>query len=64
MSAPGTEADAMVGAAIGRFFLAAALLAPYAVGWCVGFCVFIILWLGAAVVAGYRAGRGNYDDAE
>lgn len=55
------EMDADAGERIGRFLLALALLFPYALGWCVGVTVFVVLWLAAAVVAGYQAGRGNHD---
>ena len=58
------ETNAAAGALIGRVALALVLLLPYAAGWCAGVCVFVVLWLAAAVVAGYRAGRGSYDDAE
>lgn len=46
-----------------RGWLAAALLvAPFVLGWLVGVCVFVVLWFAAAVVAGYKAGRGADDD--
>lgn len=46
-----------------RAWLATALLvAPFVLGWLVGVCVFVVLWFAAAVVAGYKAGRGSSDD--
>lgn len=46
-----------------RALLAALALAlPFVVGWLSGFCVFVVLWLAAAVVAGYKAGRGIDND--
>lgn len=32
---------------------------PYAVGWLVGVLVRLTLWIVAAVIAGYHAGRGK-----
>lgn len=32
---------------------------PYAVGWIVGVVVRLTLWLIAAIVAGYKAGKGE-----
>lgn len=40
-----------------------ALVIPFVLGWLVGVCVFVVLWFAAAVVAGYKAGRGVHDDA-
>lgn len=34
-------------------------LIPYALGWLAGAIVRLVLWLIAAIVAGYRAGRGE-----
>lgn len=34
-------------------------LIPYALGWLAGAIVRLALWLIAAIVAGYRAGRGE-----
>jgi hypothetical protein len=34
-------------------------IVPYAVGWLVGIVVRLTLWLVAAVIAGYHAGRGE-----
>ena len=34
-------------------------IGPYAVGWTVGSMVRVVLWLVAALIAGYRAGRGE-----
>ncbi len=46
-----------------RAWLATALLvAPFVLGWLVGVCVFVVLWFAAAVVAGYKAGKGSNDD--
>ena len=36
-----------------------AAIAPYAIGWLAGFVVRLFLLLAAAVIAGYRAGRGE-----
>lgn len=40
-----------------------ALVIPFVLGWLVGMCVFVVFWFAAAVVAGYKAGRGVHDDA-
>lgn len=46
-----------------RAALATVLLAaPFVMGWLTGVCVFVVLWFAAAVVAGYKAGRGVIDD--
>ena len=34
-------------------------LTPYALGWLVGVVVRVTLWLLAAIVAGYKAGKGD-----
>jgi hypothetical protein len=34
-------------------------IVPYALGWLVGIVVRLTLWLVAAVIAGYHAGRGE-----
>lgn len=41
-----------------------ALVIPFVLGWLAGVCVFVVLWFAAAVVAGYKAGRGTGDDAQ
>ena len=42
-------------AAVGLWLLCAL---PYALGWLVGFLVRCVLWMVAAVVAGYKTGKG------
>jgi len=39
--------------------LAAVSVVPFVAGWVAGFVVSAALWLAAAVVAGYKAGRGG-----
>lgn len=34
-------------------------LIPYALGWLAGAIVRLVLWLVAAIVAGYKAGKGD-----
>ena len=43
---------------LGRLGLVAVSLLPFLLGWLVGFVVRAFLWIVAAVVAGFKAGRG------
>lgn len=46
---------------ISTWLLTLAALAPYALGWLAGAAVRLALWVVAAAIAGYRAGRGTED---
>lgn len=39
-------------------------LLPYLLGWLAGLAVAVVLWGGAAVVAGYHAGRNTFENGD
>lgn len=55
------EAEAMPRVNLRAWLAILALVVPFVCGWLVGVGVFVVLWFAAAVVAGYRAGRGLND---
>jgi hypothetical protein len=44
---------------IGQIIVVIVSMPPFAVGWMFGFAVRTLMWMVAAVVAGYKAGRGS-----
>lgn len=48
-----------VGRGIGQIIIVIVSVPPFAVGWLFGFAVRTLMWTVAAVIAGYKAGRGK-----
>lgn len=49
----------LAGIDLGEWVLTLLALIPYALGWLVGVIVRLVLWMVAAIVAGYKAGKGD-----
>jgi hypothetical protein len=48
-----------VGKGIGQIIIVIVSVPPFAVGWLFGFAARTLTWTVAAVIAGYKAGRGS-----